>query len=87
MSLLSRLFGPKYNDEELSARAESALIADPLITNHASLGISCEDGVVTLNGHVSSEREKNQAEGAIRSSLRQAGLKFENIDNRIIVDQ
>ncbi len=83
MGLLSRFVKSKYNDEQIVVRAENAITEDPAIANGTALGVSSQKGVVTLTGTVASDREKVHVEGTVRSALRQAGLKFERIENRL----
>ncbi len=49
------------NDRELREAVESALDWEPII-NAKGIGVSVKDGVVTLNGHVTSFPEQREAE-------------------------
>lgn len=85
MSFWSRLFGSKYDDEEIVSAIQPALIDDPMITDHSKISVSSEDGVVTLAGSVEKQLEKDHIEGAVRDAVRYKGLKFERIANDITV--
>lgn len=86
MTILSRLFGTKYNDEQLASYARTAVIEDPLITEAASVTIASEKGMIKLTGAVHRNSEKDRIEGVIRSALRNTGMKFERIVNDIQVN-
>ena len=49
------------SDKELRGAVEQALDWEPIV-NAKGIGVSVEDGVVTLNGHVDSYPEKREAE-------------------------
>src|SRR5579864_8124310 len=51
----------KMSDKELRGAVEQALDWEPII-NAKGIGISVEDGVVTLSGHVDNYAEKREAE-------------------------
>ena len=67
--------GPK--DADIKTKVESAVATTP------GVSVSVNDGVVTLNGTVSSEQDKANAESAVKN-LNQKGVK--NVVNNIIVD-
>src|SRR4029453_2352595 len=52
MSFFSKLFGAKYNDEQLVAQAQIAIAADPLISDPTGLVVTSKKGVITLSGIV-----------------------------------
>jgi osmotically-inducible protein OsmY len=83
MSILSRFTHARYNDDEIVHRAETAITEDPLISDWKDVDISSDKGVLTLSGFVHKETEKDRVEGVVRSSLRDAGLKFDRIVNEL----
>ena len=83
MGILSRFTHTKYNDDEIVHRAETAITEDPLIDDWKDVDISSEKGVLTLSGFVHKEPEKDRVEGVVRSSLRDAGVKFDRIVNEL----
>jgi osmotically-inducible protein OsmY len=87
MSFLSKLFGGKngYNDSKLLELAEKALEEDPMIRDHSLITTTSEDGVVKLGGVVHSTQEQSRVENAVRTSLTNAGIKFERIENNVTV--
>ena len=87
MSFLSRFTGPKYNDEQISQRASVAVKEDPLVDNALDVQIESEKGVVTISGTVRKEPEIDRIEGVVRSTLRDAGLKFDRIDNELLIHE
>ncbi len=87
MSFWSRLFGGDkgYKDEALNAAVTKALMNDPLVNDPESIGVTCEDGVVTLTGRVDKAMAKDHIEGTVREALRFNGLKYEKLDNQVKV--
>ena len=85
MNLFSRLFGRKYNDEQLVSHAKNALATDPLLTDITGVSIASAKGVISLTGTVHKLTEKDRIEGGIRSALNTAGLKYDRIVNEIQV--
>lgn len=83
MGIFSRFTRTKYNDDEIVHRAETAITEDPLIHDWKNVDISSEKGVILLGGFVHNESEKDRVEGVVRSSLRDAGLKFERLVNEL----
>ena len=83
MGILNRFTRTKYNDQEIVHRIETAIVEDPMIVDHGNVDVNSSKGVVTLSGFVHKEPEKDRVEGLARSTLRDAGLKFERIDNKI----
>ena len=83
MSFLSRFFGPKYDDEKLASLAKQAVEVDPLLATYPTLDVSCDHGVLTIAGTVHKAEEKDHIEGVVRSAIRNVGLTFEGIDNRL----
>ena len=87
MSFLSRFTGPKYNDDQIMHRASVAVREDPLLSGAPDVQIECKKGVVTISGTVRKEPEIDRIEGVVRSTLRDAGLKFDRIDNKLLVHE
>ena len=85
MGILTRFTRAKYDDERIAARAQIAVDEDPLLKGSPELHVSCENGVVTISGTVHKDPEKDRVEGDIRSTLRDAGLKYDRIENEIEV--
>ncbi len=76
---------PDYcSDEVLGAAADNVLWSDEILrnTDYKEIGISAEDGVVSLRGHVVTSRNKRKAEDATRSVPGVLGLV-----NDLVVDQ
>lgn len=86
MAFLSRFFGNKYQDEQLISHAQTAIVEDPLVSNVSKVSVSSEDGVVTIEGTVHTEREKDHLEGSVREALRTTGLKYERVVNNLQVE-
>jgi hypothetical protein len=86
MTLLARLFGPKFNDEQLMSQARIAITEDPLVHEDAGVTVASEKGVIKLAGTVHRLAEKDRIEGVIRNALRTTGMKFERIVNEIQVN-
>jgi len=78
-------FAKSYQDEELVMQAEQALAEDVILNDIGGLGVSSENGVVSILGTVNSERERNHAEDAVRNALQRAALKHEQIVNQLAV--
>ena len=68
-------------------RAEVAVKEDPLIDASADVNVESEKGVVTISGVVHKEPELDRIEGVVRSTLRDAGLKFDRIENELVVHE
>jgi osmotically-inducible protein OsmY len=85
MSVLTQLFGGKYNDEQLVSTVENAIAVDPLLQDATSVTVSSKKGVVQLSGKVHSASEKERVEELIRSTLSIHNLKYDQIVNRIEV--
>jgi len=83
MSVLTRLFGAKFNDEQLAAQARNAVMADPLVSGASEVAIDSARGVITLSGTVARESERDRVEGAVRSALRTTGIKYDQIVNTL----
>jgi osmotically-inducible protein OsmY/sporulation protein YlmC with PRC-barrel domain len=73
-----------YSDEVLGAAVDNALWADKILRNidYKQIGISVEDGVVRLRGHVVTSTNKRNAEEAARSV---AGVL--SVENDLVVDE
>ena len=85
MSVLTQMFGGKYNDEQIVSTVENALAVDPLLQDAASYTVSSKKGVLLLNGKVHSASEKERVEELIRSTLSIHNLKYDRIVNAITV--
>lgn len=85
MSLLSRLFGANYADEQIVSQATRAINSDPLTRDSSTLLVSSKKGVVTLGGIVSKEQEKERIEAVVRDALTNANLKHERLVNELKV--
>jgi osmotically-inducible protein OsmY len=83
--MLTRMFGGKYNDEQLVSTVENALAVDPLLQDSSSVLISSKKGVIQLSGKVHSASEKERVEELIRSTVRIHNLKYDQIVNEIQV--
>ncbi len=76
-------FGTPYPDEQLVQQAEQALIEEPMLSNMTGLGVTSQDGVVTIRGTVNSERERQQVSQVAHRALEGNGLKFAQIRNEV----
>jgi osmotically-inducible protein OsmY len=85
MSVLTQLFGGKYNDEQLVSTVENAIAVDPLLHDATSVTVASKKGVIQLSGKVHSANEKERVEELIRSTLGIHNLKFDRIVNDIQV--
>ena len=83
MDFLSRLFGSKFNDEQLVAQATKAIAADPRTSAPASLLVSSKKGVVTLGGIVPKEQDKVRIEENVRTALAIFGPQYEGLNNEL----
>lgn len=83
MSLLSRFFGPKYDDQQITIHATNAISADAGIQNPGQVSISSQDGVVTLLGTAFGDQSRYSIEGTVRSGLKAANLKYVRLVNEI----
>ena len=85
MSILTKFSRTKYDDERLVSRAQTAISGDPLIPGTSDIEVTSKKGVVTMTGNVHKEPEKDRIEGVVRSTLRDTGLKFDQVVNEIRV--
>jgi osmotically-inducible protein OsmY len=85
MSLLTQMFGGKYNDEQLVSAVETAIAVDPLLRDPTSVTVSSKKGVLLLSGKVPSVSEKARVEALIGSTLTTHNLKYDQIINEIQV--
>jgi osmotically-inducible protein OsmY len=69
----------------LFERAQTALEEDPMIRDHSLITTHTENGVITLGGVVHSSQEQQRVENAVRTTLTNAGIKFERIENKVTV--
>ena len=69
MAMLSRLFGSKFNDEQLTSYARTAVIEDPLISEAAGVTIASENGRIKLAGTVHRESERSRIEKSLTIEL------------------
>ena len=83
MSFFSKLFGAKYNDEQLVAQAQIAIAADPLISDATGLVVTSKKGMVTLSGIVQRPQEKDRIEEVVRNAFTTVGLKHEGFINEL----
>jgi osmotically-inducible protein OsmY len=83
MGILNKLFGNGYDDERIVTDVESAIAQDPLITAPGTIGITSDEGVVTLMGPVNSEREKAHIGSLVQTTLDNHGIKYKQIDNQL----
>jgi len=85
MGIFSRLFGSgaKYNDDQIVSHSMTALTADPLVNDLASIVVTSKKGVVTVSGIVHKRQEKDRIEGVIRNALTTMSLKHERIINEL----
>ncbi len=83
MAFLKNLFGIKgtYNDEQLVRQAMKAITEDPLIDDASGLLVTSKKGVVTLDGIVSREQEKQRIEGVVRQAFTTVGLQHASLVN------
>ena len=76
---------PEYHpDDALAEMVDSALRSDEILrnTDYREIGLSVQDGIVLLRGHVVSSTNKTKAENAARSV---AGVL--DVKNDLVVDQ
>ena len=85
MSVLTQMFGGKYNDEQIGSTLENAIAVDPLLRDPTSVTLSSKKGVILLSGKVHSASEKERVEELIRSTLSIHNLKYDRIVNDIQV--
>jgi osmotically-inducible protein OsmY len=85
MSVLTQLFGGKYNDDQLVSAVENAIAVDPLLHDATNVTVTSKKGVIQLAGRVHSASEKERVEGVIRTTLSTLNLKYDQIVNRIQV--
>ncbi len=85
MSVLTQMFGGKYNDDQLVSAVENAIAVDPLLHDATSVTVASKKGVIQLSGTMHSAREKERVEGVIRTTLTTLNLKFDQIVNDIQV--
>lgn len=85
MSVFSRLFGAKYDDDRLAMQAQTAIAEDPLISDHSGLAVTSSKGVVMVSGVVHRETDRERVEGVVRSSLDTLGLKYDRLINDLSV--
>jgi osmotically-inducible protein OsmY len=86
MTLLSRLFGTKYNDDQLIAQATTAITEDPLVREGTGVVVASEKGIIKLTGIVHRNGEKDRIEGVVRNALGVTGAKYDRIVNEIQVN-
>ena len=75
---------PDYGlDDALAAEVEAVLWSDEILrnTDYDEIGVSVEDGIVRLQGHVSTWRNKTRAEEAAYSVVGVLG-----VENELVVD-
>jgi osmotically-inducible protein OsmY len=85
MSVLTQVFGGKYNDEKLVSTVEQAIAVDPLLRDPSALIVASKKGVIQLTGKVHSPSEKERVESLIRTTLSHANVKYDKIVNDIMV--
>lgn len=85
MSVLTQLFGGKYNDEQLVSTVENAIAVDPLLQDASRVLVSSKKGVIQLAGKVHSASEKQRVEELIRTTLSTLNLKYDRIVNDLQV--
>ncbi len=85
MNLLSRWFGAKYPDQQLVSLVQKAIEADPLINDPSVYSVTSKDGIVSLAGIVHNVKEKDRVESVVRTTLKNAGIKFQGLNNGLKV--
>ena len=85
MSILSRFFGKKYDDEQIMSHARSAIAVDPLVADSEAVTVTSSKGVIKLTGTVHREQEKDRIEGVIRNAISVVGLEFAQLINEVEV--
>jgi hypothetical protein len=78
-------FSRSYKDEALVIQAEQALAEDVILNDIGGLGVTSQNGVVSIVGLVNSDRERTHAEQTVRNALQRASLKHEQIVNELAV--
>ena len=76
---------PDYRlDDAIAAEVEAALWSDEILrnTDYSEIGVSVEDGIVRLQGHVNTWRNKTRAEETARAVAGILGL-----ENNLILDE
>ena len=81
------LFGTKFDDEKLAAHAKIAITEDPLVQDHGGVNVLSNRGVITLNGVVHREAERDRIEGVVRSAINNMGYKYDRIENELKVEK
>lgn len=81
------LFGAKYDDEQLAAHAKVAIAEDPLVHEHGGVNVVSSRGVITLNGVVHRDAERERIEGVVRNAITNMGYKYDHIVNELKVDK
>ena len=85
MTLLSRFFGKKFDDEQIMFHAKNAIAEDPLLNDSELVTITSEKGMIKVIGTVHRTEEKDRIEGVIRNAIRTIGLKYDQLINELKV--
>jgi osmotically-inducible protein OsmY len=85
MSVLTKLFGGKYHDDQLVSAVENAIAVDPLLHDATSVTVTSKKGVIQLAGRVHSASEQARIEELIRTTLSIHNLKYDEIVNSLQV--
>lgn len=78
------LFKKKYQDDALMQCAENALELETML-DASTLSVSSEKGIVVLSGKARTTRDKSRAMDAVLNSLQGSRLKFERVQDNIVV--
>ena len=80
----SSAFSREYDDSELTALVEQALIDDPK-ADPGSVKPMVENGVISLQGTVTNEAYRLRAVRIVRDYLDAAGADYDRIEDKIAV--
>ena len=85
MGVLSFFSRSKFDDTRIVSVATRAIEEDPAIERPGQLVVTSKNGVITLSGAVSTDRQSYHLEGIVNAALKTAGLKHAEIVNKIVI--
>ncbi len=85
MGVLSFFSRSKFDDVRIVNVANRAIEDDPSIENPQQLIVTSKNGVITLSGVVSTDRQSHHLEGVVDSALKSAGVKHAEVVNQVAV--
>ncbi len=83
------LFGPKYDDGKIEVTAQNVIgdqMTNPVMEKHLkNVEFNCENGVLTLEGEVKSEKVKKRIYEMVEEKLKKTRIDYDEVIDKMEV--